>query len=132
MRVRAMIVDKKRILLIKRTKQENQYWVFPGGGVETFDSSPETALLRECQEELGMTVKVGQLFETYKGNEEELFFLCDIVSGNIGKIGGPESTRDKSVSGKYEPMWLPIEDIADKNILPQSIKKAILKKMVDK
>ncbi len=126
MRVRAVIVDNQRILLIERTKQGNHYWIFPGGGVETYDSTPESALLRECQEELGVEVEVGPLFDTFKGNEEELFFLSRIISGTIDKIGGPESTRDPALWGEYKPVWLTIEEIAERNVLPEPIKRAIL------
>lgn len=132
MRVRAIIIQNNQILLIKRIKQDKKYWVFPGGGVESSDSSPEAALKRECQEELGIQVKVEELFDTYNGNEKELFFLCNVISGQIDKIGGPEASRDKSISGEYEPIWLPIGNIANKNILPESIKQSIIIKKVDK
>jgi len=126
MRIRAIIVDGERILLIERKKQNRHYWVFPGGGVESSDITPEAALVRECREELGVVVRVGKLYDTYKGDEDELFYLCRIASGVIGKIGGPESTRDPAIWGQYKPVWLTIAEIADKNVLPEQIKSAIL------
>lgn len=126
MRVRAIIVDGERILFIKRIKQDRCYWVFPGGGVESSDLTPETALIRECQEELGVVIEVKKLYDTYQGDEDELFYLCRIVSGVIGEIGGPELDRDPAVWGQYEPVWLTMAEMKDKNILPEPIKTAIL------
>lgn len=130
MRVRAIIVDGERVLFIARTKHNQHYWVFPGGGVEPSDVSPEAALVRECQEELGVTVEVEKLFDTFRKNEDELFYLCRIVSGVIGRMGGPESTRDPAVYGHYQPIWLTRTEIKDRNILPEPIKEALLDKWV--
>ena len=33
-RVRAIIIEDKKVLTIKRTKPETIYWAIPGGGVE--------------------------------------------------------------------------------------------------
>lgn len=38
-RVRAIIIKDKKILLIHRIKKGDEYWVFPGGGVEESDLS---------------------------------------------------------------------------------------------
>lgn len=126
MRVRAIIVSREHILLIERIKQDRHYWVFPGGGVESSDLTPEAALVRECREELGVVIEVEKLYETYQGDEDELFYLCRVVSGVIGKIGGPELTRDPTIWGQYKPVWLSVAEIGDKNILPEQIKASIL------
>lgn len=51
-RVRALIIEEDKILLIKRVKANLSYFVIPGGGVEAGESNEE-ALIRECREELG-------------------------------------------------------------------------------
>lgn len=51
--------DKVFIARKKKGKALAGYWEFPGGKIET-DESPETALARELEEELGMAVSVGE------------------------------------------------------------------------
>ena len=60
-RVRAIIIQAGKVLLIKRVKTEETYWVLPGGGVETGESHDD-AIKRECKEELGLNVHVNSLF----------------------------------------------------------------------
>lgn len=56
-RVRAIIIKDGKLLTIKRSKQDSVYFVFPGGGVEQGEDL-ETAMKRECKEELGIEIKV--------------------------------------------------------------------------
>ena len=52
----------KRILLVRRGPDQSGagFWEFPGGKVEPSES-PEQALRREIEEELGITIQVGAL-----------------------------------------------------------------------
>jgi 8-oxo-dGTP diphosphatase len=60
-RVRAIIIKENKILIIKRTKSDDVYFVIPGGGVEIGENI-ETAIKRECKEELGVKIVVKNLF----------------------------------------------------------------------
>lgn len=96
---------------------------FPGGGLEEADSSPQEGLKRECLEELGVDVEVGDLLME---NDGQSFYLCRIIDGEIGTGKGPEFYRDPLKSGTYEPAWVPILELRDKNVLPASIKDGIV------
>lgn len=61
--VAGLIRDGDRILICQRPagKARGLLWEFPGGKVEAGESK-EAALVRECREELGVTLKVGKVY----------------------------------------------------------------------
>ena len=64
--VAALIEKEGRILICQRPahKARGLKWEFPGGKIEPGET-PESALIRECREELGVTIGVGEKrFET--------------------------------------------------------------------
>ncbi|MEK9147322.1 MAG: NUDIX domain-containing protein [Patescibacteria group bacterium] len=83
-RVRAIIKKGNAILLIHRIKKGKEYWVFPGGGIEESDTNKETALIRECKEELGVNVQVGKLFaasDFISDNEKKCEYFYKLIKG---------------------------------------------------
>ncbi|MBN1539578.1 MAG: (deoxy)nucleoside triphosphate pyrophosphohydrolase [Candidatus Thermoplasmatota archaeon] len=88
----ALILRGDRILTAQRlsdSRFEPDKWEFPGGKVD-FGEHPKRSLERELQEELGIDVEVGQLYElashVYDQNGMRrhvviLFYLCRISSG---------------------------------------------------
>ena len=61
--VAALIRDGERFLICKRPahKARALMWEFPGGKVEAGES-PRAALIRECMEELDITLDVGGMY----------------------------------------------------------------------
>ncbi len=61
--VAALIWDEKRFLICQRpgNKARGLLWEFVGGKVEPGETKPQ-ALIRECEEELDITVSVGDIF----------------------------------------------------------------------
>ncbi|WP_338035426.1 NUDIX domain-containing protein [Halobacillus ihumii] len=57
-----VLIDNKKVGLIKRTRNGSVYYVFSGGGIEVGEN-PETGAKREAFEELGVTVKVKECLE---------------------------------------------------------------------
>lgn len=130
-RVRALIIQGGNILLIHRVKKDQEYWVFPGGGVEDSDSSPQEALKRECLEELGVVVDVGasfaeRPFDSKEGKQVELYYSCRIVGGELGAAKGPEATRDPEVCGTYQNEWVPLSVLSSRNVLPAEIRDRVV------
>ncbi len=130
-RVRAIIITTDSILLMHRVKPDREYWVFPGGGLEETDSSPQEGLKRECMEELGVEVAVGNLFaeerlDSPQGEQAEYFYRCRIVSGEVGTGEGPEFSRDPMKSGTYDPQWIPIRSLPGKNVQPTTVRDKLI------
>ena len=129
-RVRAVIIEKGKLLTIKRTKSDLAYWVIPGGGVEE-NETRKNALIRECREELGVDVKIGKLIletESEKPetiDQKEYFYLVDIIDGVVGSGQGSEFQNNPEYSGQYDIKWIEIKDLPSIDLKPEIIKNLI-------
>ncbi|MDP3052121.1 MAG: NUDIX domain-containing protein [bacterium] len=130
-RVRAIIVDSGKILLINRLERDESYWVIPGGGVEQGESR-EQAVERECLEELGIKVQVKRLFLRRIGDkpgmegQHEFFYLCSMVGGKVGTGQGPEFQPRTQYKGEYKIGWVDLKKLLDINLKPQEVKNRII------
>ena len=135
-RVRAIIIEGSKILLIHRNKNGEEYWVFPGGGVDKGET-PEIAMLREALEELGVSVDVGQQFAIHELNlegkepQQEIFFFCSITGGKLGTGNGPEFQEGTSYIGEYALEWVPFAEISRRRVMPEAMKTKLLKEVID-
>jgi 8-oxo-dGTP diphosphatase len=85
--VAALIEGDRGILMSRRRPDQSlpNCWEFPGGKIEPGES-PEAALVREIEEELGCTVSVGPLYECVHHAYEAfdltmLVYRCAIIAG---------------------------------------------------
>jgi len=83
----AIIRQAEYILICQRAEVGScsYLWEFPGGKLETGETLEE-CLVRECQEELGITLKITGIFSqsNFNDGEKELmftFFHAEIESG---------------------------------------------------
>lgn len=85
--VAALIWERGRLLICQRPsyKARGLLWEFVGGKVEPSETKRQ-ALARECMEELGITVAVGEVFSEVTHAYPDItvhltFFRCAIASG---------------------------------------------------
>ncbi len=85
----AIIRQDGKFLICQRPANKNcgLLWEFPGGKIEPGETG-EQCIIRECQEELGVTLRVEReltdITHEYPDRIVHLhFFLCDIVQGEL-------------------------------------------------
>ena len=123
---RVVIVEDSYIALIRRMRDGQTYYLFPGGGVETGETA-EDAAKREAFEELGVVVQILQLIARADfGDTGQLYFLAKIIGGTFGSGAGAElASSTESANGGYAPEWLPIPELAWKDVRPRSLAERI-------
>lgn len=123
-RVVAVIIKDNKILLMRRIKKGQEYFVFPGGGIKD-NESEENAIIREVKEELSLDAKIDKLlFQIENRGQEELYFLIKEFFGTL-KLGGPEKER-MNKDNQYYPEWIDLDTASNlSNLYPEGAKEKI-------
>ncbi|MGE7880423.1 NUDIX hydrolase [Bacillus sp. NPDC094077] len=118
----AIIVQDGKIALIKRVREDEIYFVFPGGGIEEGET-PEEATKREVYEELGVQIEVKRLITKVKYKGTEYYYDAHITDEVFGSGKGEEfKQKDR---GSYIPLWMPINELEKLNIKPCEVVESI-------
>lgn len=126
--VKALIVAAERLLVIEKTGGDGPYYILPGGGQESGEDF-HTALKRECREEIGAEVQVGELrwVREYIGihhefgatdaevHQVEFMFSCTLGEDAVVGLG---SAPDEDQTGIA---WLPLSSLPQKPFYPRSL-----------
>ena len=125
---RAVIVRDDKLLVFFRRKirdgKEITYYAIPGGHVEDNETCEET-VVRELKEEMNLDIEVlGYLGKLVVDNQEENYYHCEIVGGEI-QFGGEELDRCND-SNYYEIRWLPISELDDSGIRALELVKKVV------
>ena len=125
-RVRAVIIRDDELVALERHKDDSHFWCFPGGGVEEGENEKE-ALIRECLEEINIQVKVGEkIWEQDFHGDIIKFYLCQIISGEVGKGNGPEY-ENNDTGDIHEPVWLPMIDLRKYDLKPNDLRDKLIR-----
>ena len=111
----AAIIRKGELIFATQRGYGNykDWWEFPGGKVEAGET-PQEALIREIQEELGTKIAVDEFLITVEYDYPEFHlsmdcFWCHVEEGNLSLLEH-EASR-----------WLPLNDLRQVNWLPADI-----------
>ncbi len=137
---KAIIVKDDKILVLQKQHAGNPvFTVFPGGGQEPGELLHD-ALIRECREEIGATVKVGELLfvreyrswehEFFNPNrplhQVEFFFLCELT-GDLD----PTSVENPD-PGQIRTLWLDVDELEQANLYPKVLLKHLAQRLKSK
>jgi ADP-ribose pyrophosphatase YjhB (NUDIX family) len=126
---RALIIHGGKLLAIKMRDHTGIFYILPGGGQRHGETLRE-GLMRECLEEIGTGIEVGDLLyvREYVGRNHEFrkshhafhqvenVFRCTLPDPDGI---GPGSEHDKKQIGVE---WIPLEAIPNTRLLPSVIK----------
>jgi len=116
-----ILIEEDKLALIERYRAGIHYYAFPGGGIDEGES-PEQAAIREAEEELGIVVRVKlKVAEVLFSGSTQFYFLVEKISGKFGTGTGEEYGEYNPIYGSYLPLWVPLADIPNKNILPRKL-----------
>ena len=110
--VAALIWDGNRFLACQRPahKARGLLWEFVGGKVEAGETK-ETALIRECREELGVTVAVGDIFMEVDHIYPDLTVHLTLFHATIAE-GTPQKLEHNDIR------WITVEEIDTLSFCP--------------
>lgn len=121
--VAALIWDGDRFLICQRPahKARGLLWEFVGGKVESGET-PEQALIRECREELAVTLKVGKVFMDVLHQYPDLTVHLTLFHASIAQ-GAPQLLEHNDIC------WITPEQIPQYDFCPadEEILKRITK-----
>ena len=129
MRTRSAIIliEEDKLALIERHRAGLHYFAFPGGGVDEGEC-PEQAAIREAEEELGIVVEIKQkVAEVLFNKNIQYYFLAEKLSGEFGTGTGEEYGEYNPVHGTYHPVWMPLVDVPNNNVLPRELADLIVR-----
>lgn len=124
-RAAAIIVYDNKILLMHRRKKGLEYYVIPGGTMES-DESPEETVIREIKEETALNIELGDLLFTYEAKFDYGYYFAVQSFAGTTKLGGPELGRNNS-DNHYELIWLLLSELKNIKLLPEKVNKKLQK-----
>ena len=110
--VAALIWEEERFLICQRPahKARGLLWEFVGGKVEPGETKPE-ALIRECREELAVTVAVGDVFMELTHTYPDLTVHLTLFHAKI-ESGTPQLLEHNDIR------WIRAEQISQYDFCP--------------
>lgn len=128
--VRAIIVKDNNLLVMKRNKFGKVYYTLPGGGIDPGETA-EQALQREIYEEASIQFSNPRLVYIEEAGDPygiQYVYVCDYGSGEPALQPDSEEAKiNKLGQNLHEPIWLPLDTLADTALRTDELKGRLLK-----
>ena len=121
--VAALIWEQDKFMICQRptNKVRSLLWEFVGGKVEPGESR-EQALIRECQEELAITLEVGSVFMEVAHEYPDITVKLTLFNATIAE-GTPQKLEHNDIQ------WITIDEIPKYEFCPADTE--ILERLVN-
>ncbi len=121
---KAVILRGDEILLMEVSDGSETWYILPGGGQDEGELLPQT-VCREVAEELGVSVRVGDLAFVIEGAQGESFHRLDLVfwCEYAGEL--PDAPRHGD-TGQVGARWVSIEGLTKQPLFPSKLRRAIV------
>ena len=121
--VAALIWDRDKFMICQRParKARGLLWEFVGGKVETGETK-EQALIRECREELAVTLSVGDVFMEVVHEYPDITVHLTLFNATIAE-GEPQKLEHNDIK------WITPSEIPNYEFCPAD--EEILKKIIE-
>lgn len=119
--VAALIWDKEKFMICQRPSHKARalLWEFVGGKVEPGETK-EQALIRECQEEIAVTLSVGEIFMDVVHEYPDITVHLTLFNATIAE-GVPQKLEHNDIR------WIRVSEIDNYDFCPADTE--ILKKL---
>jgi 8-oxo-dGTP pyrophosphatase MutT (NUDIX family) len=132
---RAVIVKDNALLVMHRNKFGHEYYALPGGGIDAGET-PEQALTREIHEEATITFSNPRLVISEDAGTIfglQHIYVCQYVSGEPALSPDSEEAKITALGQNlYKPLWLPLSELPQVELLPKELKQVLLENLPDK
>ena len=127
--VRVIVFKDNNLLVMKRNKFGTQYYTLIGGAIG-IGETPEHALEREVAEETMLQLGKTRLVFVEDAGEPygvQFVYLADYIGGEP-KLNPSSDEASINQMGKnlYEPMWLPVSELAGANFISPKIQRTLV------
>jgi len=116
----AIVIKDGKVLLVRSKYGEEEFYLFPGGGLE-FGETIEEAAIRETFEETGVKIKIKNLFhvneyisaDDWSKRSVSVFFIAEFVETL-------KPTTDDGGKVK-EIKWVRLEELKEYDVRPKKV-----------
>lgn len=107
-RVTGILVEDRKILILKQAVSDERGWSLPGGHVEEGESL-EASLMREMEEETSLKTRIVKLLYLCEKPEEDLLHITFLIERVGGEVRLPSNDLDKNPI--HDARMVPLEEL---------------------